>query len=56
MRNKWYMPIFVVLREINNVNDKLKKTCCKTHKINAVFLACISNNNYLCSVDNEAIE
>lgn len=56
MRNKWYMPIFVVLKENNNVSDKLIKTCCKTHKIIAVFLACINKRLYIYSVDNEGVE
>lgn len=42
--------IFVVLKENNNVNDILK-TCSKTHKIIAVFIACINKRLYLYSVD-----
>ena len=45
--------IFVMLKEINNVNEKLKKHVVKTHKIIAVFLACINKRLYLYSVDNE---
>ena len=45
-----------MLKEINNVNDKLKKTCYKTHKIIAVFIACINKRLYLYSVDNEGVE
>ena len=52
----YIIRIFVVLKEINNVNEKLKKTCCKTHKIIAVFIACINKRLYLYSVDNEAVE
>ena len=55
MRDKWYMPIFVMLKENNNVNDILK-TCYKTHKIIAVFIACINKRLYLYSVDNEGVE
>ena len=47
----YIIRIFEVLKEINNVSDKLIKTCCKTHKIIAVFLACINKRLYLYSVE-----
>ena len=37
-------------------NWQAEKTCYKTHKIIAVFIACINKRLYLYSVDNEDVE